>query len=179
MSLINTNDPTTIGLMLMSVIIVVGALILTRTLRNVSLNPLKDLVKTKSPHRNISAANSLGKSLMHGHGEQPHRQTAVNPAEHSAPDNAPYNQQFDGQWQRITDRIDDNIARIRTAATDQTHAITQLDAAEFSLSELFREFPDARKQLNPVTYLEFPALKARHTEGENEHTTDGARAATA
>ena len=66
---------------------------------------------------------------------------------------------LDAQWDRYASRLNDAIAAGCRASRHHVKAITQLDAAEFAVSELFREYPGARNNLNPVIYAEFPALK--------------------
>jgi len=174
MNLINTNDPTTIGVLIMSALVVVGVYFLNRL-----IGPLRGLDSKRGQQKDTLFTKLKSTSLKSAHRKRTAYQTAT-PSNICAIATTTEEASFeDTQWCRITDRIDDNIDRIKRAAHDQALAVTQMDAAEFSLSELFREFPDARNQINPVTYLEFPALKARRP-GDTKHASEhGTQAASA
>ena len=181
MQSLNTNDPTTIGMLIVSALIIVGGLIVSRLLRPIERLIAKRNAKSaadKKANRRFQKPVQTGEQPRAGIAQRATAQSATlpKPGLYQSNDGTP---DYEGQWDRIIDRIDDDLARIKQASNDQSHAITQLDAAEFSISELFREFPDARKQLNPVTYVEFPALKSRHASDAQEQVTDIAQAATA
>ena len=154
MNIFDTNDPTTIGMLIISVLIIAGVIGVNRLLRPSeralarnrqkggieNADRLTDCTcaKTQILKTIFGGAPSCGTCPLslyaaidqNGRRMRQHRRPL-------GPNNRP-----SGTME--TDRI-------KKASVDHSSAKTQLLAAEFSLSELFREFPDARDTFNPVT----------------------------
>jgi len=177
MNLVDTNDPASIGALIIIGLIITGALAASRL-----LHPLEKLLAQKTPAKPKSKT-----TMSHPIGSP--RQMNFTPPKSPAAPTAPTGeaQPFEAtpiarratqplntghQWNRIADRLGENIERVRQASENHSQAATQLRAAEFSLSELFREFPGARDTLNPVTYVAFPTLRTRPADDRDDEQTD-------
>ena len=171
MNIFSTYTPTTIGMMIISVLFFAGVIGVSSILRPIeralAKNRQQALSKTQiaPQHSPVIATvrNTKPKTVF---GEQPYAEhahpTFTSPSSWSDEGFA----NIDNHWGRIADHLDNEIDRIKKASVDHCNAKTQLLAAEFSLSELFREFPNARDTFNPVTYIEFPGLKSRKSRDE-------------
>ena len=180
MNSFDTNDPTTIGMLIISVLTIAGVILVSRFLRPIERALAKNTQRAAS--KTLVAANiapSLNTKPKTNFGEQPHPEHARSAFTHPSTGPNEEHSGIDHQWSRIADRLDNNIDRIKKASIDHASANTQLLAAEFSLSELFREFPDARDTFNRVTYVEFPGLKSRKSKDESNPADDNIHTASA
>ena len=180
MNMFDTSDPTTVGVLIISALTLAAALMVSRLLRPLERKLAKRLPKPKSTAP-VTANHGTGSKATYG--ELPHRARTYTS---SAPQpNDPQNdcaQELSGlqkQWGKIADRLDNDITRIKSAASDHANAETQLHAAEFSLSELFREFPDARDTFNSVTYVDFPDSQSRRTKTDTDPADNNTQVASA
>ena len=162
MNFLETYDPTSIGRLIIIALVILGALTVSHVVRPLEIF-IRRIYQYYARWRNPDAqpVSSRGTPLT---AELPHLQSATRTLNAQSLHMSDW-PDFAAQWDRITDRLAGDIARVKQASHDHTQAATQLNAAEFSLSELFREYPGALNAFNPVTYLEFPALVS-HGNGE-------------
>ncbi len=169
MNLFGMIDPAQMGVLILLVLAAFGVIAVKLILRMPEKSPHVKTGDTPAAAANVyrpSIRNEWFKKIVSG--EQPRRGFAPAPntgplREHSVSgchdEENSDRLDLNAQWDRFIGNIAETSAASHRAYRHHTTATTQLDAAEFSMSELFREYPNARVQLNPVTYVEFPALK--------------------